>query len=97
MAIFDTAVKELKRTISRLTDKPVYIGMGVSMDPVKVAKPIKNKAIFILKGTDKQFMFLRVNSGKVTNKLYYILENLEDQTELTLTKDLFDEIFECKK
>lgn len=97
MAIFDILVNEFKRQLSKIVDKPIYIGDGVSTGPVRVAKPIKNVAIFKLKGTDKEFMFMRVKSGKVTGILYYVLNNLEDNTELVLTKEIFDLIFECKK
>lgn len=90
-------LNKLKKFISRYTDKPITIGVGLTttdIDPTHIRETISPTIPrFIMNGTNNVFIFVRVSIGRESGTMYYILEHVSRKEELVISSTTFDDLF----
>lgn len=86
----------VKRFISRFTDKPIYKGTGVTTITNDFQGTQTNAEVvtsYRLNGTEFIYSFQRVSVGKKSGIIYYILERKDSNEEMVVGSSVFNEIF----
>lgn len=84
-------INNVKKFISRFTDKPIYKGTGVTSSDTYTE--IDEVTCYKLNGTDYIYEFQRVSVGKKTGVIYYILQRIDVKEEMVVSAMVFNQIF----